>query len=54
MKKHKKLQPKEPVDELSNRDKFELALLLLICAFAVAMIIAFIIATVQAVAEGVL
>ena len=53
MKKHKKLEYKEPQDEpLTNREKFELVLLMLICCFIGAAVVAFIIATVKAGING--
>lgn len=53
MKNHKKLEYREPqCDELTNREKFELVILILVCCFIAAGIVAFIIASVQAVANG--
>lgn len=52
MKNHKKLEYHEPKCEgLTNREKFELVVLMLVCCFIAAAVIAFIIASVQAVTK---
>lgn len=52
MKNHKKLEYREPqCEELTNREKFELVVLMLVCCFIGAAVIAFIIASVQAVTK---
>jgi len=47
MKKHKKLELKEPVDEISNREKAAMIFLVLVSLFLASGVIAFIIATVK-------
>lgn len=51
MKKHKKLEYHEPKDGLTNRDKFEMGVLMLISCFIAAAVIAFIIASLQAITK---